>query len=43
MESVKDRRISVKYCFKVENTTAENHNMLLEACGDDALSEMTNY
>jgi hypothetical protein len=38
VESVKDHRIFVKFCFKVEKTAAETHTMLHEAYGDDALS-----
>jgi hypothetical protein len=40
MKSVKEQRLCVKFCFKVGKTAAETH-MLLEAYGDDALSQTT--
>jgi hypothetical protein len=43
MESVKEQRMCVKFCFKVGKPAAETHNMLREAYGNDALSEMTTY
>jgi hypothetical protein len=39
MESVKEQRICVKFCFRVGKTAAETHNMLLEAYSDDASSQ----
>jgi hypothetical protein len=41
MDSVKEQRICVKFCFKIVKTAAETHNMLREAYGDDALSQIT--
>jgi hypothetical protein len=43
MESVKEHRICVKFCFKVGKTAAETHNTLHETYGDDALSQTTTY
>jgi hypothetical protein len=43
MESVKEQIIYVKFCVKVGKTAAETHNMLHEACGDDALSQTVTY
>jgi hypothetical protein len=40
MELVKEQRICVKFFFNVEKTAAETHNMLHEAYGDDASSQM---
>jgi hypothetical protein len=41
MESVKEQKICVKFCVKVEKTAAETHNILREAYSDDTLSEST--
>jgi hypothetical protein len=35
MESVKEQRLCVKFCFKIGKIAAETHNMLHEAYGDD--------
>jgi hypothetical protein len=35
--------LCVKFCFKEVKTAAENHNMLHEASGDDALSQTMAY
>jgi ribosomal protein L37E len=43
MESGKEQRVCVKFCFRVGKTTAETHNMLCEACGNDALCQMMAY
>jgi hypothetical protein len=43
MELVKAKIICVKSCIKVGKAAAETHNMLHEACGDDALSQTTIY
>jgi hypothetical protein len=43
MESVKEQRICVRFCFKVGKTAAKTHIMLHEAYGDDALSRMMTY
>jgi quinol monooxygenase YgiN len=43
VESVKEQRICVKFCFKVRKTSAETHSLLHEAYKDDAMSQtMTN-
>jgi hypothetical protein len=41
--SAKQPRISVKFCFKVEKTAAENQNMLHKTYDDDVLHQMTTY
>jgi hypothetical protein len=38
MEPIKEQRICVKFCFKVEKTAAETHDGLCETYGDDALN-----
>jgi hypothetical protein len=43
MESVREQRIHVKFCFKVGKTAAETRNMLREAYSDDPLSQTTTY
>jgi hypothetical protein len=44
VELVKEqKRICVKFCFKVRTTAAETHNMLCEADSDDASSQMMTY
>jgi hypothetical protein len=42
MESVKEQRISVEFCFKVGKTAAETH-MLCEAYNDDASIRTMTY
>jgi hypothetical protein len=41
MESVKEQRICIKFCFKVWETAAETHNMLHEVYGKDAMNQTT--
>jgi hypothetical protein len=43
MESVKEQRVSVKFCFKIRTTAAETHDMMLEAYSDVASSQMMTY
>jgi hypothetical protein len=43
MESVKEQRMCVIFCFKVRKTAAETHSMLREAHGNDTLSQTTTY
>jgi hypothetical protein len=43
MESVKQKIICIKYCFKVGKTAAETHSMLCEVYGDDASIQMMTY
>jgi hypothetical protein len=42
-ESTKEQRIYIKFCFKVEKTAAETHNMFHEAYSDDTFSKMMIY
>jgi hypothetical protein len=39
MELLKKQIICIKFCLKVRRTSAETHDMLCEAYGDDALSQ----
>jgi hypothetical protein len=43
MESVKEQRICIKFCFKVEKTAAKTHNMMCEAHSYDAWSQTKTY
>jgi hypothetical protein len=43
MESVKEQRICVIFCFRVVKTVAQTHNMLHETYSDDALSQTMTY
>ena len=39
MADFKEQRICIKFCFKLNKTTAETHQMLKEAFGEQALSQ----
>jgi len=39
MADVKEQRICIKFCFKLNKTAAETHRMLKEAFGEQALSQ----
>jgi len=39
MVDVKEQRICIKFCFKLNKTAAETHRMLKEAFGEQALSQ----
>jgi len=39
MADVKEQRICIKFCFKLNKTAAETHPMLKEAFGEQALSQ----
>jgi len=39
MVDVKEQRICIKFCFKLNKTAAETHQMLKEAFDEQALSE----
>ena len=39
MADVKEKRISIKFCLKLNKTAAETHRMLKEAFGEQALSQ----
>jgi len=43
MTDVKEQRICIKFCFKLDKTAAETHRMLREAFGDNALSQTQTY
>jgi hypothetical protein len=43
MTDVKEKRISIKFCFKLGKTAAETHKMLKEAFGDNALGLTQTY
>jgi hypothetical protein len=43
MESAKEHRICVKFCFKVGKTATETHIMFYEAYSIDYLSQMMIY
>jgi len=39
MADVKEQRICIQFCFKLNKTAAETHPMLKEAFGEQALSQ----
>jgi hypothetical protein len=39
MVDVKEQRICIKFCFKLNKTAAETHRMLKEAFSEQALSQ----
>ena len=39
----KEQRICIKFCFKLNKTTAETHQMLKEAFDEQALSQATTF
>ena len=43
MADVKEQRICIKFCFKLNKTAAETHQMLKEAFGEQALSQPRTY
>jgi hypothetical protein len=40
MADLKERRISVKFCFKFGKTASETHEMLKTAFGDNAMGRI---
>ena len=40
---VKEQRICIKFCFKLNKTAAETHRMLKEAFGEQALSQARTF
>jgi hypothetical protein len=43
MAGVKEQRISIKFCFKLNKTAAEIHRMLKEAFGEQPLSQARTF
>ena len=43
MADVKEQRICIKFCFKLNKTAAETHRMLKEAYGEQALSQARTF
>jgi hypothetical protein len=43
MAGVKEQRICIKFCFKLNKTAAETHPMLKEAFGEQALSQARTF
>jgi hypothetical protein len=43
VESVKEKTICVKFCFKVRKTAAGTHSMLHKVCSNDAFSQGMTY
>jgi hypothetical protein len=39
MSDFKEQRICIKFCFKLKKTAVETHRMLVEAFGDNAMSQ----
>jgi hypothetical protein len=39
MAGVKEQRTCIKFCFRLNKTTAETHQMLKEAFGEQTLSQ----
>jgi len=42
MADVKEQRICIKFCFKLNKTAAETHRMLKEVFGEQALNQARN-
>jgi hypothetical protein len=43
MTDVKEQRICIKFCFKLDKMAAETHKMLKEAFGDNVLGLTQTY
>jgi hypothetical protein len=43
MVDIKEQRICIKFCFKLNKTTAETHRMLKEVFGEHALSQARTF
>jgi len=43
MTDFKEQRICIKFCFNIEKTAAETHQMLQEAFGDNAMSQSKTF
>jgi len=43
MADVKEQRICIKICFKLNKSAAETHRMLKEAFGEQALSQARTF
>ena len=43
MAAVKEQRICMKFCFKLNKNAAETHRMLKEVFGDQALSQARTF
>ena len=43
MAGVKEQRICIKFCCKLNKTAAETHQMLKEAFGEQALSQAKTF
>jgi hypothetical protein len=39
MADFKEQRICIKFCFKLKKTAVETHRMLVEAFGENAMSQ----
>jgi len=43
MADVNEERICIKFCFKLNKTAGETHQMLKEAFGEQALSQARTF
>lgn len=43
MADFKEQRTCIKFCFKLKKTAAETHRMLVEAFGDNAMSQSKTF
>ena len=43
MADIKEQRICINFCFKLNRTAAETHRMLKEAFGEQALSQARTF
>jgi len=43
MADIKEQRICIKFCFKLNKTAAETNRMLKEAFGEQALSQARTF
>jgi hypothetical protein len=43
MADFKEQRICIKFCFKLKKTAVETHLMLVEAFGENAMSQSKTF
>jgi hypothetical protein len=43
MADLREQRVCIKFCFKLGKTTAETHQMLKQAFGDNSLGQTQTY
>jgi hypothetical protein len=43
MAALREQRVCINFCFKLEKTAAETHQMLKQAFGDNSLGQTQTY